>query len=153
VSPIPLRSGSKQLVSAAGSDVRDGVTSAPLASSCIAALLKSLPSRLCLRITDPGSGDQSKVLSHMMRKLAERVSDDTTIECVIRAHLNRIGAPGTRTQNDLDLRTARTRSKTTHHAASSKRTAEQNRGLLFAWSVGPADVVGVSPCRLGCKGP
>jgi hypothetical protein len=87
------------------------------------------------------------------RKLADGTCDYATIEFVNRAPPNRVGAPSTCTQNDLNFGTTRIRSKTTEHADSSKTIAEQNRGLLAAWSVGPADAIGVTPCRLGCKCP
>jgi hypothetical protein len=77
------------------------------------------------------SGVEASTPRPITCKLAERCAV-TRRSNAIRAQLNRIGAPGTRTQNGLDLGTARTGRKLQSTPLAQSPAAEQKRGLLSA---------------------
>ena len=55
-------------------------------------IMRLLPSRLRGKITTPGSGDRSKALFSVIKQLGDRDVDAVTIERIIHAHPNGIGA-------------------------------------------------------------
>jgi hypothetical protein len=83
-------------------------------------ILKLLPAKLRARITEP-AGDRSKALFHVVRALIDRDLDDMTIERVIRAHPNGVGAKHVG-RSDLDKEIARIRSKLSASAATPADT-------------------------------
>jgi hypothetical protein len=80
-------------------------------------ILKLLPPKLRARITDP-AGDRSKAVFHVVRALIARDVDDVTIEHVIQAHPNGVGAKYVG-RSDLAKEIARIRSKASEPAASA----------------------------------
>lgn len=76
-----------------------------------------LNSSLRARITDP-AGDRSKAVFHVVRALIARDLDDVTIEHVIQAHPNGVGAKYVG-RSDLAKEIARIRSKASEPATSA----------------------------------